>query len=58
MLRPGGLLSIRGAGRLYNGSYFVTRVHLTITAGSIEQRFEAVRNAVTETGAELYQEVA
>jgi hypothetical protein len=57
-LRPGGLVSIRGAGRLYNGSYFVTRVHHTIETGGITQRFEATRNAVTETGAELYVEVA
>lgn len=57
-LRPGGLVSIRGAGRLYNGSYFVTRVHDTIETGGITQRFEAERNAVTETGAELYVEVA
>jgi late control gene D protein (GPD) len=58
VLRPGGRISIRGAGRLYNGSYFVTRVHHTIQAGCVEQRFEAARNAVTETGAELYVEVA
>jgi Phage tail baseplate hub (GPD) len=58
VLRPGGLVSIRGAGRLYNGSYFVTRVHHTIQRGCVEQRFEAARNAVTETGAELYVEVA
>ncbi len=58
LLRPGGLLSIRGVGRLYNGSYFVTRVHQKISVGGIEQRFEAVRNAVAETGAEIYMEVA
>jgi hypothetical protein len=58
LLRPGGLVSIRGAGRLYNGSYFVTRVHHTIETGGMTQRFEATRNAVTETGAELYVEVA
>jgi hypothetical protein len=58
VLRPGGLVSIRGLGRLYNGSYFVTRVRHTIGPGRFEQRFEARRNAVTETGAELYVEVA
>jgi hypothetical protein len=58
VLRPGGLVSIRGAGRLYNGSYVLTRVQHTIQTGGIEQRFEAARNAVTETGAELYVEVA
>jgi len=58
ILRPGGLVNIRGTGRLYNGSYFVTRVRHTISSGTYEQRFEAKRNAVTETGAELYVEVA
>ncbi len=58
LLRPGGLVSIRGAGRLYNGSYFLTRVRHTIQAGSVDQHFEAIRNAVVETGAELYVEVA
>jgi hypothetical protein len=59
VLRPGGLVSIRGVGRLYNGTYYLTRVKHTINAGGgIEQRFEAARNAVTETGTELYVEVA
>jgi phage protein D len=58
VLRPGGLVSIRGVGRLYNGSYVLTRVHHTIQPDSVEQRFEAARNAVTETGTEVYVEVA
>jgi len=58
VLRPGGLVTVRGAGRLYNGTYFLTRVRHTIQPGSVEQRFEAVRNAVTETGSEIYVEVA
>jgi phage protein D len=58
VLRPGGLINIRGAGRLYNGSYFLTRVRHTIAPGHYQQHFEARRNAVTETGAELYVEVA
>ena len=57
LLRPGGLISIRGVGRLYNGSYVVTRVHHTVQPDGMEQRFVAARNAVTETGAELYMEV-
>jgi hypothetical protein len=57
VLRPGGLVNVRGVGRVYNGSYFVTRVHHRIGAGTYEQRFEARRNAVTMTGAELYLEV-
>ncbi len=58
VLRPGGLVNVRGAGRLYNGTYLVTRVRHTISQGHYEQRFEARRNAVTETGAELYVEIA
>jgi phage protein D len=57
VLRPGGVVNIRGAGRLYNGSYLVTRVRHTIAPAHYEQRFEARRNAVTETGAELYMEI-
>lgn len=56
VLRPGGLVAVRGAGRLYNGNWFVTRVRHTLGAGRYEQRFEAMRNAVTETGAEVYLE--
>jgi phage protein D len=54
VLRPGGLLNVRGAGRVFNGSYYVTRVQHVIEPGSYVQRFEAERNAVTMTGAELY----
>ena len=57
VLAPGGLLNIRGLGRLYNGSYYLTRVRHLIAAGDYTQRFEAERNAVSETGAELYVEV-
>lgn len=56
LLRPGGLVNIRGIGRLYNGTYLVTRVHLKLAAGQFEQRFEAQRNAVGETGSEAYAE--
>ena len=50
-------MDVRGAGRVYNGSYFVTRVTHTITDDGYTQRFEARRNAVTMTGAELYVEI-
>lgn len=55
ILRPGRLLNIRGAGRLFSGSYYTTRVSHTINrdTGHV-QRFEARRNAVTLTGAEIY----
>jgi hypothetical protein len=59
VLRPGGVVSIRGLGRLYNGSYLVTRVRHTLAPGCVyRQRFEARRNALTETGAEVYVGVA
>ena len=58
VLRPGGLVTIRGLGRLYNGAYLVTRVRHTLAQGCVyQQRFEARRNALTETGAEVYAEV-
>jgi hypothetical protein len=57
-LRPGGLVNVRGCGRLYNGSYLVWRVRHLIEPGGYEQRFEARRNAVGMTGAELYVDVA
>ncbi len=40
-------MNVRGAGRLYNGSWYVTRVHHTLGPGGYKQRFEAQRNAVT-----------
>jgi hypothetical protein len=54
VLRPGGIVNVRGAGRLYNGSYFLTRVTHTITREDYRQRFTARRNAATMTGAEVY----
>ena len=56
VLRPGSLVAIRGAGRLHNGNWYVTRVRHSIAAGRYEQRFEAQRNAMTETGTEVYLE--
>lgn len=54
ILRPGGLVNVRGVGSLYNGSYLLARVTHRIAPGSYEQRFEARRNAVAATGAEVY----
>lgn len=55
VLRPGRLVNVRGAGRVFNGSYYVTRVMHTIGRAGYVQRFEARRNAVGMTGAELYR---
>lgn len=54
VLRPGKIINVRGAGRVYNGSYFVTRVQHSIGRDRYTQHFEARRNAVGMTGAELY----
>ena len=54
-LRPGKLINVRGAGRLFSGSYLATRIsHLLGREGSYTQTFQARRNAVGMTGAELY----
>lgn len=57
VLRPGKIINVRGAGRVFNGSYYVTRVTHTITSDNYMQRFEAKRNAVGMTGTELYAEL-
>ena len=54
ILRAGLPVAIRGAGRQHSGNYYVTRVTHTIRRGSYEQGFEAWRNAVGLTGAELF----
>jgi phage protein D len=54
VLRPGGIVNVRGAGQEFSGSYYVTRVHHRIAPDGYLQRFEAERNAVTMTGAELF----
>jgi hypothetical protein len=55
ILRPGGIVNVRGAGRVFSGSYYLTRVsHAVSLEGGHTQRFEAVRNAVTLTGTELF----
>jgi phage protein D len=57
VLRPGKIVNIRGAGRVFNGSYYVTRVTHTLGREGYTQRFTARRNAVTMTGAELYIDI-
>jgi phage protein D len=57
ILRPGGIVNIRGAGRVFSGSYSVTRVSHTITRVGYMQKFEGRRNAVQLTGAELFVQI-
>lgn len=54
VLRPGKIVNVRGAGRVYSGSYYVTKVLHSIGRDRYVQRFEARRNAVGMTGAELF----
>jgi hypothetical protein len=54
ILRPGGIVNVRGAGRVFSGSYYVTRVSHAITRTGYVQKFEGRRNAVQLTGAELF----
>jgi len=54
ILRPGGIVNVRGAGRVFNGSYYLTKVSHVISNQGHVQRFESKRNAVTMTGAEVY----
>lgn len=54
VLRPGGIVALRGVGRLFNGLYQVTKVRITLSEGRFEQHLTARRNAVTMTGAEPY----
>jgi phage protein D len=54
ILRPGGIVNIRGAGRVFSGSYYLTRVSHVINREGHAQSFQARRNAVTMTGAELF----
>jgi phage protein D len=54
LLQPGGIVNVRGAGGLYDGSYLLTRVRHRIGPQGYSQRFEARRNAVQPTGSEVY----
>lgn len=55
ILRPGGYVNVRGAGRLFSGSYYLTRVaHSIRRDGSHTQQFSARRNAVGLTGTEIF----
>jgi hypothetical protein len=55
ILRPGGIVNVRGAGRVFSGTYYLTHVSHTVSVeGGHTQKFEALRNAVTLTGAELF----
>jgi hypothetical protein len=54
VLYAGSPVNIRGAGIAFNGAYYVTRVTHTLECGCYAQKFEARRNAIDMTGAEIY----
>ena len=54
MLRPGLPVAIRGAGRAHSGTWYVESVSHSITTGAWTQQFQASRNAMGLTGAEIF----
>lgn len=54
VLRVGLPVLIRGAGRDYSGSYYVTQVTHSISTDHYTQRFQAERNAVGLSGTESF----
>jgi hypothetical protein len=54
VMRPGLPVLVRGAGREHSGLYYVTQVSHTISREGYSQTFQAWRNAVGLTGAEIF----
>jgi phage protein D len=52
ILKPRMTVVVKGAGRTYSGTYYVTRVTHTLTRDGYTQLFEVKRNALTVTGSE------
>ena len=53
-LLPGLPVLVRGAGRQHSGLYYVTAIAHRISRGGYTQTFQAMRNAVGLTGAEVF----
>jgi hypothetical protein len=49
VLRPRGLVGLRGAGILYDGNYYVKRVTHTLSKGDYRQRFTLTRDGLGTT---------
>ncbi len=56
VLRPGLPVLVRGAGREYSGTYYVTEVTHSLSNDRYTQRFQAWRNALGLTGAEVFMD--
>jgi hypothetical protein len=57
VLAVGKTVNIRGAGLAFNGAYYVTSISHTVDCGAYTQKFEARRNAIGMTGAEVFVQV-
>jgi hypothetical protein len=57
VLYAGRTVNIRGLGLAFNGAYYVTRVTHVIDCGAYTQKFEARRNALGMTGAEVFLQI-
>lgn len=49
VLRAGALVDVRGAGKTYDGTYYVQRVNTMVTLGEVTQRFELSRGGLGST---------
>lgn len=54
ILRAKRTLNVRGAGALYSGTYYVSRILHHFTGEGYTQRFELQRNAIGLTGTEVF----
>jgi len=54
VLRPRGLVTIKGVGETYSGDYYVSFVRHTITRGGYSQLLRVTRNALLPTGDEEF----
>jgi hypothetical protein len=53
VLKPGKLVSVRGAGMAFDGHYYVSGVTHTIKAGEYKQGFQLTRNALVSLTSEV-----
>lgn len=55
VLRSRKLVTVKGVGPTYNGSFYVRKVHHELTMRTYEMDFELVRNAVGKLGSEDFE---
>jgi len=54
VLRARCTVLVKGAGKRYSGTYYVSRVRHTLTRSEYTQKFELTRNALSLLGSELF----